>query len=168
MTALHGLSETILEGKDNVAADNASWGTDLQLLGSLQWQNERQVHDLHAAAGDLALYSGQANLMQALYLRFLTRVGELAPLGHPAYGSRLHELLGEPNTALTRQRARMFVLQALEDEPRVVQVLSVEVTPAPADPVRLKIALTADVRVEGIIQRLNLVFPFFLEGGWRI
>jgi phage baseplate assembly protein W len=45
------------------------------------------------------------NLKQALLLRFLTPTGELALLGHPDYGSRLSELIGELNNETNRNRA---------------------------------------------------------------
>ena len=59
------------------------------------------------------------NLAQALLLRFLTPLGELTLLGHPDYGSRLYELIGELNSDANRNRARMFMLSALAGEPRV-------------------------------------------------
>jgi hypothetical protein len=53
------------------------------------------------------------------------------------------------------------VLQALRDEPRIEQVLSVRVTPEhqpPRETVRIELAL----RVRGEPQVLNLVLPFSL------
>src|SRR5262245_28658123 len=102
------------------------FGVDLHLLDDLERQNTRDVgRDLHTRERteppgvDLDTVAGVDNLLQALLLRFLTQVGELAPLGHPTYGSRLEELIGELNTETTRNRAKMFVLQALAEEPRV-------------------------------------------------
>ena len=66
-------------------------------------------------------------LEQALVNRLKTRKGELAPLGHPDYGSRHHELIGEPNVERTRNLIKLYVLQALRDEPRIEQVLKVDV-----------------------------------------
>lgn len=117
-------------------------GADLRLLGDLLVAEQRERGaDLiagpraqAAVAGsdelrhDLVRVEGFENLQQALLLRFLTEVGELAHLGHPDYGSRLHELVGEPNTEGTRHRAKLFTLQALAQEPRVVAVRSVTVT----------------------------------------
>ena len=54
---------------------------------------------------DLGVVSGLDNLGQAVILRLLTPKGELAPLAHPEYGSRLHELVGRQNTATTRNLA---------------------------------------------------------------
>lgn len=110
---------------------------------------------------DLATRSGVDNLEQALLLRFLTPRGALTPLGHPEYGSRLSTLIGELNSATNRNRAKLFVLEALAQEPRIGQVLSVDVsTNRQAAPTRIDIAVSAEVAESG--QVLNLVFPFFL------
>ena len=53
----------------------------------------------------------------------------LTRLGHAEYGSRLHELVGEPNTPEARQRARVFILQAVAQERRVARVLELTVQP---------------------------------------
>src|SRR5262245_11153413 len=83
--------------------------------------------DLKATpAGDLALASGAGNIRQALILRLLVRRGELAPLGWPDYGSRLHELIGEPNNQRTHIRLMGYARAAIEADPRVVQVASME------------------------------------------
>jgi phage baseplate assembly protein W len=149
---------------------NERWGTDLRLLRNLEHQNDRhRGHDLavtvRAATGqnDLESLSRADNLIQALLLRLLTPVGELAPLGHPNYGSRLYQLVGEHNNETTRNRAKMFVLQALSAEPRVKEVLRVNVKQNRADRTRLDI----DISLKAIDADtpLNLVFPFFLDGG---
>jgi hypothetical protein len=78
---------------------------------------------------DLGTVSGRANLGQALILRLLTPRGALAGLGHPAFGSRLCELVGQLNDETSRNLARLFTFQVLGDEPwvRQVQSLAVEV-----------------------------------------
>lgn len=146
------------------------WGTDLRLLGNLEQQNDRERgSDLYArrvpgtGAMDLETIVGLDNLRQALLLRFLTPQGELAILGHPGYGSRLYELLGELNIERNRNRAKMYVLQALAMEPRVGRVLSVNVTQNQALRDRMDIAIW--LNPIGSDTALNLVFPFFLEGG---
>ncbi len=145
------------------------FGTDLRLLRNLERQNDRdRGRDLsttrrpETGGMDLERLSGVDNLKQALLLRFLTPVGELALLGHPNYGSRLFELIGERNTPTNRNRAKMFVLQALAQEPRVAEVLRVDVISGRADPTRIDIAV--NLRAIDTDTPLNLVFPFFLEG----
>jgi phage baseplate assembly protein W len=70
-------------------------------------------------AADLGLLSGRENLAQALLLRLLTPRGALAALGHPGYGSRLHELVGRNKTESLRLLCRAFALEAVRQEPRV-------------------------------------------------
>jgi hypothetical protein len=53
-------------------------------------------------AFDLGTFSDRENLAQALVLRLLTPRGSLASLGHTAYGSRLHELIGRRKTKALR------------------------------------------------------------------
>ena len=79
---------------------------------------------------DYETIDGRDNLGQAVLMRLLTPVGELAELGHPEYGSRLNELLGAPNSETHRGLAKLFVLEALAQEPRVAKVEEVTVTPA--------------------------------------
>ena len=150
--------------------DHENWGTDLRLLGDLERQNDRQRgSDLFTrrvpvtSAIDLETLVGRENLQQALLLRFLTPQGELEILGHTAYGSRLYELLGELNIERTHNRAKMYVLQALAMEPRVGRVLSVVVTQNRM----VREQMDIDIWLTPIDSDtpLNLVFPFFLEGG---
>ncbi|VAW30256.1 hypothetical protein MNBD_CHLOROFLEXI01-3944 [hydrothermal vent metagenome] len=149
---------------------NERWGTDLRLLRDLRQQNDLDPgHDLFATERietgrvDLETVKAEDNLKQALLLRFLTQVGELTPLGHPAYGSRLFELIGEPNTPSNRNRAKMYTLQALAREPRVAEVLGVDVTTNRAEPGRIDI----DIDLHPIFSDtvLNLVFSFSIERG---
>lgn len=145
------------------------WGTDLRLLDDLRHQADRArgrdlsvVHRAETGQADLESLTGLDDLSQALLLRFLTQQGELAVLGHPDYGSRLHELIGSLNTESTRNRARMFALQALQAEPRVKQVVSLTVRQNPAD--RDRIDIDARLAAIDFDSPLNLVFPFFLDG----
>lgn len=146
----------------------ASFGADLRLLADLDRQDSRRRGDDLATAAraesgqvDLARLTGADNLKQALLLRLLTPAGELAPLGHSDYGSRLGELIGERNTETSRNRAKLFILEALAAEPRVAKVLAVDVTTRRSDPSRIDIA----VRVATVAgdAPLELVFPFFFE-----
>ena len=149
-------------------ADNAErYGTDLRLLEDLEFQNDRNrgsdlatIERDETREIDLETLAGIDNLKQALLLRFLTPMGELAALGHPDYGSRLYELIGERNIESNHNRAKMYVLQALAAEPRVKQVRSVRVTQGLADRTRVDIAVSLTAIDSDT--PLNLVFPFFL------
>lgn len=148
-----------------MAIELARLGTDLHLLSPVDRGDDRTTAgDLREALRqgiDLAVVAGAANIGQALLLRLLTPRGALAPLGHPTYGSRLHTLIGEPNNEANRNRARLFVLEAIAQEPRIRQVLALSVTTnRRADPTRIDITIHAEVAESG--EQINLVFPFFL------
>ncbi len=153
-----------------MAISPKEFGADIRLLGNLQFQNDRdRGSDLlvtkrpQTGQIDLQLITETDNLKQALLLRFLTSVGEMTQLGHPDYGSRLSELIGELNDQTNRNLAKMYVLQALAQEPRVQQVLEVTVrqNAARRDEMDISVSLLA-INSQA---PLNLVFPFFLEGG---
>ena len=115
-----------------------------------------------ATARDLQVGGGLDNFTQAIANRLKTRKGELAPLGHPDYGSRHHELVGEPNVDRTRDLIKLYVLQALRDEPRIAKVLDVAVV-AEHDPPRDSVRITLSVRLVRQATTVNLVIPFSLE-----
>jgi phage baseplate assembly protein W len=153
-----------------MSQNNVRWGTDLRLLEDLEHQNDRnRGSDLftrqrpETGKKDLETLSGTENLQQALLLRFLTQMGELAILGHPDYGSRLYELIGELNNETNRNRAKLFVLQALAAEPRVKEVISLLVTQNRLN--RTQIDIDIFLMPIDSDTPLNLVFPFSLEGG---
>ena len=113
---------------------------------------------------DLATATGVDCLEQAIANRLKTRKGELAPLGHPDYGSRHHELLGEPNVERTRNLIKLYVLQALRDEPRIAEVVTATVRAEHAPP-RDSVRIELVVRVIDEPEPLSLLVPFSLEGG---
>lgn len=79
--------------------------------------------------GDLATVFGRPNLGQAILHRFNTRQGELAQLGHPDYGSRLHLLIGELNNNRTRKLAEIYIRECLNQESRIAEILEVRFDP---------------------------------------
>ena len=152
-----------------MATNHERFGMDLRLLTNLEEQNSRDrgrdlltAVRLETGAIDLARVEEVENLQQALLLRFLTPEGELAILGHPDYGCRLHELIGEPNTETNRNRAKLYTLTALQAEPRIKEVKSVTVTTRRSEPNRVDIKVSL-LAIDGDTV-LNLVFPFFFEG----
>ena len=109
--------------------------------------------------GDVRLASGAANIEQALTLRLSVRVGELTLLGWPDYGSRLHELIGEPNNRRTQLKLMAFARDAVERDPRVEQVQEVRAEVVERTTVRLSL----DVILIHQQNPLNLVFDVKLE-----
>lgn len=154
-----------------MAVNQERFGTDLRLLRNLDLTKSGRDsgNDLatrvrvETTGFDLDTYQRVDNLVQALLLRFLTPAGALAALGHPDYGSRLFELIGELNTETNRNKAKLFTLQALQAEPRVKEVLSVIVAQGRTD--RTRIDINISLLVVDSDTLLNLVFPFFLERG---
>jgi phage baseplate assembly protein W len=109
---------------------------------------------------DLATVRGRDNLAQAVIMRLLTPAGELAGLGHPDYGSRLHELIGRPNNETTRNLVRLRILETLQREPRIGEVVEVRVGPAPGR--RSSVAARLLVKPVGETD-LVTIGPFNLE-----
>jgi phage baseplate assembly protein W len=115
-------------------------------------------------ARDLGVIAGRANLVQALIVRLKTERGELAPLGHPDYGSRHHELIGEPNTETNRNLVKLHVLACLRQEPRLQEILRVDVRPPPPGADRSTVTIDVDARARGDASPLSLVIPFSFAG----
>lgn len=106
-----------------------SWGSlDVQVVPGGQGGLPKK-----GTVSDLGLTSGRANLAQALVLRLLTRQGALTGLGHPAYGSRLTELIGELNNERTRNLARLYTIETIRQEPRVAELLDIFVETSTAE-----------------------------------
>jgi phage baseplate assembly protein W len=146
------------------------FGTDLLLLPSVEGRRSSREpgHDLATVRRpetqllDLATLRGVENLMQALLLRLLIEDGELAALGHPRYGSRLHKLIGQPNTESNRNLVKLYVLEALGAEPRIKEIRSVSVTTDPKK--RFLVEIKVNLAAIDSDTPLNLVFPFSFDG----
>ena len=110
--------------------------------------------------GDLDLAHGAGTITQALYMRLLVRRGELARIGWPDYGSRLHELIGEPSMARTHARVMTMAREAVEADPRVVEVTQIAAAVPPGD--RDVVRVELDVQVISEPNPLNLVFDVAL------
>ncbi len=90
--------------------------------------------DLGLAGRDLDTVEGIDNLIQALKMRLLVGRGELARLGHPRYGSRVHELVGEPLDRQNLELLRRYVRQTILSDPRVAAIRSLEIRPLRSEP----------------------------------
>jgi phage baseplate assembly protein W len=130
------------------------FGHDLELTGVIGAVDVGT--DLAAGpAGDLRLTTGEQNIVQALAMRLRVRREELARLGYPAYGSRLHELIGQPNNERTRIQLMAYARAAIEQDPRVAEVRTVTATPVPGE--RDVVRLSLDVLLISEPNPLNLV-----------
>jgi phage baseplate assembly protein W len=118
-------------------------------------------HQQGLPGGDLALARGNDNIVQALTLRLRVRKGELAPLGWPDYGSRLHELIGEPDVSRTHLKLQAFARQAIEADPRVSRIHSIQTVSLPGE--RDTVRLMMDIQLIDSPHPLNLVFDLPLE-----
>jgi phage baseplate assembly protein W len=149
---------------------------DAQLLTDLQLQlRQHELRPVYVVAStrqrvptargsrqvpDFAISSGRENLGQAVILRLLTPRGELAPLGHPEYGSRLHELIGQPNTETTRNLMKLHILESLQQDPRIAQTRAVNITPTAGT--RDSVDVSIQVQPIGLTNSIT-IGPFTLE-----
>ena len=132
------------------------FGADLQLV------SRAPGYDLiDNGLGDLRLARGNDNIVQALTLRLLVRRGELALLGWPDFGSRLHELIGQPNTSRTHLKLMAFARAAIEQDARVRQVSEVRVQLIPGE--RDTARLMMEIALIDAPNPVNLVYDLVLE-----
>ena len=110
---------------------------------------------------DLETIGEEYNLAQAIIMRLNTMQGELTDLGHSSYGSRLYELVGEPNNERTRELVRLYALESVNRDPRVEEVVGISVKALKGNPHRIDINIS--VKAIGLTSILNIVFPFYLE-----
>ena len=103
--------------------------TDLRLSFTQDEKTGDMIIDLAGGENGLDSISGISNLEQALTMRLLVDQGDLGGLAHPRYGSRVTALIGETLDRANLELMRRYVKQALLSEPRVIEVLSVSVTP---------------------------------------
>lgn len=142
--------------------DEELLGTDLKLLIETKPEYLGLGADIMVSKkGDLQIASGRANLGQAILNRLLTRKGELADIGHPEYGSRLHELIGEPNNEKTRELVRLYAKECVSQEIRVQDIVNITVSVDGNN--RNEVLLDITVLPIKSNVPMNVVFPFYLE-----
>ncbi len=140
-------------------------GRDLKLSfsGPSGWWEDadQDVNRQLRRGNDLGIAGGFDAIDQMLINRLKTQKGELAPLGHPDYGSRHHELIGQPNIERTRNLIKLYLLEALSHEPRLEKVFDCEVTKDPSERTAVRIVIMA--KIINIDEPRNLIVPFSLE-----
>jgi phage baseplate assembly protein W len=138
-------------------------GRDLALFypGPFGWWEDADLAltlpTLTVRATDLAVVDRIPAATQLFVNRLKTHRGELSALGHPEYGSRHHELIGQPNVPRTRALVKLHVLECLSHEPRIHRVTRCDVTPGPR---REEVRIELSVEVAGEPGTTVLVVPF--------
>ena len=122
--------------------------------------DQRRLPEQPGRYADMGMISQGDNLKQAVLVRLLTPKGELSALGHPEYGSRLHELIGRQNTDTVRDLVRLYILESLQLESRIDKVVTLSVVPAKGTRDRVNVLLQVQpVDKTGIVT----IGPFTLE-----
>ena len=105
---------------------------------------------------DFDIVSGRNNLKQAIITRLSTIKGEYFVAD---YGSELHSTIGYPRDDILKNRISGYVVETLNQEPRIDEILSITITyPDDSDEVQLSISV---LPIESQVP-LNLVFPLFI------
>ena len=121
--------------------------------------SDREFADIQLnESGDMDVITGNDNLGQSLTNRLLTRKGELGWLGHSEYGSRLHELIGEPNGVLVRAKAELYIRESVLQEDRVEEITGIQFEPTRTGSERnvLKVSIGIKSRSGEFTMNLNL------------
>ncbi|MGB8698816.1 MAG: GPW/gp25 family protein [Thermosynechococcaceae cyanobacterium] len=130
-----------------------------------QMVSDRQSVDvLTSLGGDLATLSDRENLAQAILNRLLTRKGELAKLGHPDYGSRLHTLVGELNNQRTQGFAALYIQECLAQEPRIQKITQLAFAPPSRGIDRDVLDVAIAVLPVGLTESVGVNFTLNLGG----
>lgn len=120
-------------------------------------RSERRFEELE----DIAKITEIDNLQQSIINRIMTKKGELDALGHPEYGSKHHDMIGELNTESNRNLIKFHILECLSHEPRIERILRTEVK-ADTDN-RGFVRIYLEIKIIGVTSSLNLVIPFSFE-----
>jgi hypothetical protein len=100
------------------------------------------IADIDVGPGDQGMVRGLDNLVQALTLHLLIDRGELSGLGHPRYGTRIRDLLGQTMDRANIELLRRYIRRSLLDDPRVAEVVHVAVVPRQAEPGAVEVTAT--------------------------
>ena len=101
----------------------------------------------------------EENVRQSLFIILGTAPGER--IYRPDFGCRIHDLMFEPNNAITAAAAEVYCEESIyKYEPRIEHV-TCSARPNADEPNRL------DVRIEYVIagknEKRNLVYPFYMK-----
>lgn len=132
------------------------YGRDIRLQPTPN--NSLQLDIQPNSRGDLLLVGLRNNLTQALKLKLMLIKGYYKP--HPQLGSELFNLVGENMTNENLELLKLYVIEALNEDPRVSEIDSVEVV---GDRLLNKVLINAKVIPIGSHEPLNLVYDFFID-----
>lgn len=109
-------------------------------------------------SGEVELVTFSKNLLESLKHRLLTQKGEL--FKHENYGSELHKLLGLNINQTSIELCRLYVVEALNQDPRIEELIEITITPNYSNR-----AFEISVIFTSIVNReeLNLVYDYFLD-----
>lgn len=111
--------------------------------------------------GGVTVNREQEHIENSIHQILATRIGERFML--PEFGSRLHELVFEPNTEVLRGLVRFYISEALRRWEKRVEILSINFGDLPANidtgyfPVQIEYRII-QTQIEG-----NMVYPFYRE-----
>ncbi len=138
-----------------------SYGRDIRIMSEENENGEITTDAVIDGKGDLDTVEDRDLMVQAIRHRLITRQGELAPLGHPNYGSLLEEIIGEPNIPDTHRIIETLVRDCLEKEPRIRNIEKIIAYASPKDPSLVFISL--QVELAKTKEKLKIKYPLYLE-----
>ncbi len=108
--------------------------------------------------GNLQLSNAGRNIEESMKLILLTNLGER--VYRPNFGSRLSELTFAPMNTETLMLLRLYAQEALEMwEPRII----LNGVAADPDPVKGRVDIIINYRLQDSYDTRSLVYPFFLN-----
>lgn len=111
------------------------------------------------ALGGTEMSHDEENIRQCMMLILGTAPGER--MRRPKFGCAIHDILFEPNTAVTAAKIEYEVKRALIDyEPRIGDV---EVTAKPDENEQSRMNVTIAYTIRKTNTKANLVYPFYLR-----
>ncbi len=111
------------------------------------------------ALGGAELTSDDENIRQSMMCIIGTAPGER--MMRPTFGCAIHDILFEPNTAVTAAKIEYEVKRSLtEFEPRIGDV---EVSAKPDDSEQSRMNVTISYTIRKTNTKANLVYPFYLR-----
>ena len=111
------------------------------------------------ALGGTEISSDDANIRQSMMLILGTAPGER--IMRPDFGCAIHDILFEPNTALTAAKIEYEIKRSLvEFEPRIADI---DVIAQPDDTELSRMNVTISYTIRKTNTKANLVYPFYLR-----